>query len=260
MDKTKVQKTSQMANVKATKLKIKLKREKKIMAKAYEDVSLDEAEVQVDKYIKLKFTKVSQKIRVGFPHINPDTGKVIIRPVRYFPFHQELKKSFLITGDKEFDDVVARTMGEPKVRYVAAVCVYKTDDKGQILAPFGYEMKPYVFSDKPLGNLQSINMEFPIAEHDLMLTATTNEKELGFQAHTMSPTKDAKWCHTEKMKDEISAKANMFAEHMHKAVAMEASKEQIEGWLGLEAKVEKNPADAGSSEKSLLDDDDLLAD
>jgi len=231
------------------------------MSKSYEDVSLDEAEVAVDKYIKLKFTKVNQKVRVGFPHVNPNTGKVIIRPVHYFPFHAELKKSFLITGDKEFDAVVARTMGEPKVRYVAAVCVYKTDDKGQILKPFGYEMKPYVFSDKPLGNLQSINMEFPIAEHDLMLTATANEKELGFQAHTMSPTKDAKWCHTEEMRKEISAEADMFATQMHKAVALEASREQIEGWLGLEAKVEKNPADAGKKPaESLIDEDELLAD
>lgn len=227
------------------------------MAK-FEDVSLDEAEVKVDKYVKLKFTKVNQKIRIGFPHLNPNTGKVIIRPVSYFPFNKELKKSFLVTGDKEFDATVARIMGEPKIRYVVTVCMYKTDDKGQILKPFSYEMKPYVFSDKILGNLQSINMEFPISEHDLILTATSNDKELGYQVHTMSPTKDAKWCITEKMKAKISAEAELFAEHMHKAVALDASREQIEEWLGLKSEPDENPANI--DDDSLLEDDDLLAD
>jgi hypothetical protein len=73
-------------------------------------------------------------------------------------------------------DMIAKTgaccevLPEPRRRFGALVCQYHTDNKGAMVKPFGFTLRLWRFSDDKYVALRSINSEFPLAEHDLLVT------------------------------------------------------------------------------------------
>jgi hypothetical protein len=207
---------------------------------------------------KIKFDDKDHKLRIGFSLLK-ENGKVNIRVVKFFPYHEELKKSFLVTDDEEFNKKIAKVMGQPKTKYVTLVVSYGVDKKtGMPIKGGGYEIKPFVFTDDVLGALQTNNAEFPLNEHDYILTCTNPT----YQNFSQSPSKNSIWQSQDKLKAQILEDTNTYFERgIEEAVAMKASKEQISAWLGFnETKPEESIPQsdtAGSSASSTGGDDDF---
>lgn len=224
----------------------------------YEDLDLDEVEVVEDNMtkMKIKFDEKDHKIRVGFPLLK-ENGKVNIRVVKYFPFNEELKKSFLITGDEAFDAKVAKIMGAPKTRYVTLVVAYGVDKKtGVPVKGGGYEIKPFVFSDQVLATLQTNNAEFPLSEHDYVFACTNPD----FQNFSMTPSKNSIWQAKDTLKARILEETSeFFKKGIEQAVSIKASKDQISSWLGLNESSSEKPIPSSSNSAGANDAEDESA-
>ena len=232
------------------------------MAYQAEELELDDIEIKEEDLskLKLKFDQDKQKVRIGFPLLGK-TGKVAIKRVRYFPFSEKYRKQFLITGDEEFDKEIEKYMGAPKDKYVTAVVHYQTDMNGKLIKNGGlsYVIRPFVIPQNKLPVLQSSSAEFPLNEHDYILTCTNKQ----FQNFDLSPTKDAIWLKNDKIKAQIMAEVQEMNEAgLHQAVAIEASKEKIKEWLEIgkepDPEPEAVPEPTGGSID--LDDDDDISD
>ena len=200
----------------------------------FKTVELSKIEVK-ENLKKIKFNRDDEKIRVGFVSVK-EGDPVLIIPVSHFKFNEKYEKSFQVTGDDEFDKKVARLMGDPVVKFVAPVVRYNTDAHGAVLDD-NYSIEPFVIPESKISLFQSISMEFPLADHDIVLTAVKGK--LDFQEYTATPTKKSHW--KASMKDDVIAK---FAELDYSiyadAVSIDVSKEKITEWLEMDAPTEQD--------------------
>lgn len=185
--------------------------------------SLDEVEPEKRNVEKFK-AEPNHKYRIGFPLLN-ENGKVRIDRVFYFNrFDDNFKGKFIVPDDCD-EETLAKfieVLGEPIYRYVTAIVVYGTEKDGKLIKPVSYKVLPFVFSDGILADLKSINEEFPLSNHDLLVSLKegTDPK---YQNLTILPTsKEAVWRH-EKLKDAIQKQVEEVAKEMHKAVATETT-------------------------------------
>jgi len=209
---------------------------------------------------KLKF-EPERKYRVGFPCLT-ENGTVRVDRVFFFNKFEEgpggLKLRTLLTDDEGFNKQVAKRMGEAQYRYCTPAILYKCDAQGKPVKPFDYEIKPFVFSDQTYADLVSINDEFPISEHDILL-ALKEKTDPKFQNLSIFPTSKASLWSQVKDKDKIVAQANEVTETMAEAVAPKKDKQFIAEKLGIPLEDEEPAQQSGGGVDVDIDDiDDLV--
>lgn len=59
-------------------------------------------------------------------------------------------------------------MDAPRKRITTLLIKYNTSPAGQLVNPFGYELLVWQFSPDKFQQLQNINKEFPLADHDIL--------------------------------------------------------------------------------------------
>jgi len=232
---------------------------KKFLGK--QTATLDEVEPERRTVEKFK-AEPNHKYRIGFPLLN-ENGKVRIDRVFYFNrFDDNFKGKFIVPEDcdEETFGKFIEVLGEPIYRYVTTIVVYGTEKDGRLIKPINFKVLPFVFADGILADLKAINEEFPLAEHDLLVSLKegTDPK---YQNLTILPTnKEAVWRH-EKLKDAIQAQVQEVAKDMHKAVATETSCANLRSILvnaGLLASPSTpKPEEASGSTVTDVDIDDL---
>lgn len=208
-----------------------------------------------------KFTaEKGKKYRIGFP-LGTDNGQVRVDKVYYWnKFEQHeggLKIKALLTDDAEFNKAVTKVLGEPVYRYCTMVAQYSTDANGALLKPLSYKMVPFVFSDAIYVDLISINDEFPINKHDLVLHIKdgTDPK---YQNLTILPTsKEAIWLNA-KLVERMRSESDTGSEAMKDAVASSFSKDKLIEKLGLSVTATSTAAEVpGEDEVVVIDDIDV---
>jgi len=206
---------------------------------------------------KVKF-EPDRKYRVGFPCLT-EKGSVRVDRVFYFNKFEEgpggIKLHTLLTDDDAFNKKMAKKMGEPKYRYCTPVIIYKCNAQGRPIKPFSYEIKPFVFADQTYADLVAINEEFPLSQHDVMITLK-EKTDPKFQNLSIFPTsKTALWSQV-KDKEKIMAQANEAAETMAEAVAPKRDKQYLADKLGIPLDDEKPAQQSGGADID-IDVDDL---
>lgn len=79
--------------------------------------------------------------------------------------------------------ICCEKLKEPKKRFGVLVVQYRTDRDGNLVQPFGYDLKVWVFGVDKYVELRSLNREFPLGKHDLKLACTDeNFQKLTIQA------------------------------------------------------------------------------
>jgi len=202
-----------------------------------------------------KFTaEKGKKYRIGFP-LGTDNGQVRVDKVFYWnKFEQHeggLKIKALLTDDVDFNAKVTKVLGEPVYRYVTIVAQYSTEATGALVKPLSYKLVPFVFSDSVYADLISINDEFPINKHDLVLNIKdgTDPK---FQNLTILPTsKEAIWLNV-KLVEKMRTDSNASADDMVEAVASKWGKDKLIEKLGL------TPSTASTSTADDTTDEDVV--
>jgi len=228
----------------------------------FEELDMEDVEVK-EGVEKFKF-KEGKKYRIGFPFINEETGKVKIIPVRYYKFNQELKKSFLVPENEAMAEKCEPIMGEPATRFVTPVIIYATDKSGMPSKPLEYSVEPVVMDGRKVKALQTISMEWGLADHDVFV----NVEDETYQTLTFSPAKNSLWSLKDDLKKAVIKEAEDVAKTMHQAVAADVSDETIKRWLSLdeedstddEIMPKSGGSKSGKSGKSKIDDDDVNID
>jgi hypothetical protein len=120
-------------------------------------------------------------------------------------------------------------LGPPKWRVGAAIIKYNTDKMGTIKKPFGYELYPWIFSEGTFIKLKNINLEFPLATHDIKISCTNEE----YQHLDITPCNESIWQAKEELKSKVLDEAKPIWDYVKKSLASDLPIEEIRDLLGI---------------------------
>jgi hypothetical protein len=104
----------------------------------------------------------------------------------YFVCNSTFKKvpngaEFVEVPDKKA--VCCNKLGSPFKRFIAPIIQYSTQPNGNLQPQLGYSIKALRYKDSTYIMLRTINSQFPLNQHDLLVTCTQEEwQRLNFQA------------------------------------------------------------------------------
>jgi hypothetical protein len=149
--------------------------------------------------------------------------------------------------------VCCEKLGPSKNRLACLIIKYKTNKDGTIkkiegaAVPFDYEVLEWVFTESKYGSLKTLNNEWSLKEHDIMVTLKGTEQ---FQDLEFTPCKESVWQMKPEFKEMIFAESESLRPNLKKALGQELSTDEIKELLGLEV---AQPQDVIQSEDELND-------
>lgn len=198
----------------------------------YSEVGFDEEDIGTNQTDRYKGRKgVTDRIAFVFP------TRIKRAKVHY-------KDKYILHKDGDPWD----RLGIPEDRLGAVIVHYRTNNKGVLEKPFGYQLKHWVFSAKKYEDLRSLNAEWPLTEHDIKVTCI----EEGYQQLKLIACKDAVWKKNEKVKAQIEAEAQKLLKSIYLGADMTA--EELRDHLGMDS---PGPSD-GFDPSDDQDFDDML--
>lgn len=188
----------------------------------------DREDIQSSKFKKYR-SKMGQSDRVGVIFFNGDPKQMFKGVKAHFKERYFLCKS---TKDKkEVCCLHSYERNKPSYRIGCVVVKYEIGkkDDGKVGLK-GYEVLPWVFSDKMYQKLVTADGEFPLKDHDIKLTCTNEE----YQTLDIQSCKESLWTTNETLKKKILEEATGIWEDMSRGLANDLSITEIKELLGIE--------------------------
>lgn len=229
--------------------------------------SLDTLEVRNKRVEKARFEE-NRKYRIGFPWVDSN-GNIQVKAVQFYKFNEALRRGFLVPTDPDLRRKSDKVMGNPEVRYVTPIIIYRTQPNGELYkGELDFEIMPLVMDARKVAKIKEVHQLHSLVSNDLRVTCI-GEK---YQDLEFIPVPPSIW-------KEMSVKAPEFAKRLHDdiqscvdvmggAVSIPATDSQIRNWLHIEdtpppdaaphETVNLNELSFSASGKSSLDVSDLL--
>jgi hypothetical protein len=141
---------------------------------------------------------------------------------------------FLCKSDKNKKEICCTHSYEnnrPRWRVGAVIVVYDLVVKDGKTKLKGYEMLPWVFSEKMYQKLSKADQEFPLAQHDIKLTCSNED----FQTIDIQSCRDSIWSGSEEMKKRMLEEAAPLFDDVSRNLAADLSVVEIRELLGIDA-------------------------
>lgn len=116
-------------------------------------------------------------------------------------------------------------------RVGAVLVVYDLVQKDGKMKLKGYELLPWVFSEKMYKKLSEADKEFPLAQHDIKLTCTNED----FQSIDVQSCRESIWIGSADLKKKILEEASSMFEDIGRNLAADLSLSEIRELLGIDA-------------------------
>lgn len=168
--------------------------------------------------------KGGEKYRVGFvyPDGKPDkmfAGVMVHFGGRYFICKStKNKKAICCTHSYEGK--------KPRWRVGGVIVMYNMVDK----KPKGYKLYPWVFTDKMYDKLRTLNGEWKLSEHDVLLSCTNED----YQTIEAQSCKESIWQAKDELAKKIRAEAVDIMDEVRDNLASDLSIEEIKEQLGID--------------------------
>lgn len=117
----------------------------------------------------------------------------------------------------------------PRKRFAAMIVQYSTTPEGRFVEPIGYKCKLWKFTEDKYVMLRNINREFPLKEHDVMITCT----EPKYKKMTIAPARGCAWRLPKFPSQPIHTWVKQNEGKMRKQVAKKLSRQELLEKLGL---------------------------
>ena len=204
------------------------------------DFGADSDEIKSVKFKSFK-GKAGETVRAGIVYEDPSKmykGAKIHYNQRYF-----LCKSDDKTGKKEICCTHNYKGNKPKWRVGAVLVIYTMDDTGKKLKD--WTVTPWLFSETMFNKLKTANSQFPLANHDVMLTCTNEE----FQNIDVQSCSASLWTKNESFKEKVLERARPYMEELAGNIASDLTPTEIRELMGADT-----PGSEDAAEDVNLDD------
>jgi len=193
---------------------------------AVEEFGFDREDIEPTRFKKYK-GKAGKTDRVSIVYAEgkaPCTGALCHFKDRYY-----LCKS---TDDKK--EICCQHSYEgnlPKRRIACVLIVYDIVEKNGKNSLKDYELIPWIFSETMYKKLRILGKEWPLDQHDLLLTCTNED----FQTIEVNNCKECYWRSKEELKKKILAEAEKIRTTLSRQLAADLSISEVREQLGIDA-------------------------
>jgi len=193
---------------------------------AIEEFGFDREDIQSAKFKKYK-GKAGRPDRVGIVFAEGQSP-CIGAPVH---FHDRYYLCKSTADKKEICCLHSYEKNIPTMRIACVLIVYDIAEKDGKKVLRGYELLPWVFSDKQYVKLRTLGKEWPLDKHDLTLTCTNEE----FLTIEPTPCKESYWRSSPQMYKKVLAEAEELRRGLSRHIGADLSVTEIREQLGIDA-------------------------
>lgn len=191
---------------------------------------LDFGDIEVKPKFKEKYKGVpgeKHRIAIIWPE-KMDTTKKGPFVVRHTHFEQ---KYFVCK-----EGICCEKLGPAKTRIACLVIKYKTKKDGSLVKkegekiPFDFEVLEWILSETKYNKLKDLHKEFPLKDHDLMVTLEGTEQ---YQDLNFTPCKESVWQARDEFKREVYKESEPLRENLARSLGQDLSIDEIKELLGM---------------------------
>lgn len=146
-------------------------------------------------------------------------------------------------------------LGDPRKRFAVLIAHFTTDPKGNLQTPLSYVLKVWRISDDKFVQIRSLDVEQPLAEHDLKVECTDDQ----YQKMNIFPCKEAVLAHPQvaaKFGEEVNGFVEASLQRIDKALGTNRTASELATKLA--GGIPAAGASATASEGGIADISDLL--
>ena len=135
-----------------------------VVQTTFDDESISTSDFEVFKGRKAHVDRIGilmpRSVTFGRVHFIPEKGYYLCN------------STFTVKNGQEIPTRIAsccERLDSPRKRFAVPVCHYNTTPDGSLVAPFGYKLKVWRFSEQVYVTLRTSHKEFPLDQHDLLV-------------------------------------------------------------------------------------------